>query len=213
MSTYVLCLKLNNRPCLVVGGGAVAERKARYLHSAGACITIISREINKRLRKFAEEHAIPLVAREVREEDLKEKLLVIAATDNRETNKRIAELARRAGALVNVVDSPEESDFFVSSSFNRGDLTIAVATSGKIPALSRKIRKQLEKQFGSEYENYIQLLEPARIDIYKSSAHTAEKKKRLIGELLDLPLLALLKDGMQDEAKQMIQVFLRKHGV
>ena len=142
----------------MVGGGAVAERKVRSLYSAGACITIISREINARLRTFAEEHAIPLVAREVREEDLKEKLLVIAATDNRETNKRIAEQARRAGALVNVVDSPEESDFFVPSSFNRGDLTIAIATSGKMPALSRKIRKQLEKQFGSEYENYIQLL-------------------------------------------------------
>jgi precorrin-2 dehydrogenase/sirohydrochlorin ferrochelatase len=213
MSTYVLCLKLINRPCLVVGGGEVADRKVRTLYSAGARITVIAREINVSLKQFAEEHAMTLLVREVREEDLKEKLLIIAATDDRETNREIAEQARRAGALVNVVDSPEESDFFVPSTFNRGDLTIAIATSGKLPALSRRIRVQIEKQFGNEYESYIQLLEPARDDIYKSSAHTADGKIRLIEELLDLPLLALLKEGKHDEAQQMVQVFLRKHGV
>jgi len=213
MSTYVLCLKLINRPCLVVGGGEVADRKVRTLYSAGARITVIAREINVSLKQFAEEHAMTLLVREVREEDLKEKLLIIAATDDREINRTIAEQARRAGALVNVVDSPEESDFFVPSTFNRGDLTIAIATSGKLPALSRRIREHLEKQFGNEYEIYIQLLEQARDDIYKSSAHTAERNKRLIEELLDLPLLALLKEGKHDEAQQMVQVFLRKHGV
>ena len=213
MSTYVLCLKLINRPCLVVGGGEVADRKVRTLYSAGARITVIAREINVSLKQFAEEHAMTLLVREVREEDLKEKLLIIAATDDRETNRMIAEQARRAGALVNVVDSPEESDFFVPSTFNRGDLTIAIATSGKLPALSRRIREHLEKQFGNEYEIYIQLLEQARDDIYKSHSLTAERKKRLIEELLDLPLLALLKEGKHDEAQQMVQVFLRKHGV
>jgi len=213
MSTYVLCLKLINRPCLVVGGGEVADRKVRTLYSAGARITVIAREINVSLKQFAEEHAMTLLVREVREEDLKEKLLIIAATDDRETNRTIAEQARRAGALVNVVDSPEESDFFVPSTFNRGDLTIAIATSGKLPALSRRIREHLEKQFGNEYEIYIQLLEQARDDIYKSHSLTAERKKRLIEELLDLPLLALLKEGKHDEAQQMVQVFLRKHGV
>jgi len=213
MSTYVLCLKLNNRPCLVVGGGEVAERKVRTLYTTGACITVIACEVNARLRQFTDEHAITLIVREVREEDLKEKLLIIAATDDRETNRKIAEQARRAGALVNVVDSPEESDFFVPSTFNRGDLTIAIATSGKYPALSRRIREQLEKQFGNEYESYIQLLEPARDDIYKSSALTAGGKIRVIEELLDLPLLALLKEGKQAEAQQMVQGFLKKHGV
>ena len=213
MSTYVLCLKLINRPCLVVGGGEVAERKVLTLYSAGACITVIAREISARLRQFTEEHAITLIVREVREEDLKEKLLIIAATDERETNRMIAEQARRAGALINVADCPEESDFFVPSTFNRGDLTIAIATSGKIPALSRRIREQLEKQFGNEYESYIQLLEPARDHIYKSSSLTTDRKKRLIEELLDLSLLALLKEGKPDEAQQMVQVFLRKHGI
>jgi precorrin-2 dehydrogenase/sirohydrochlorin ferrochelatase len=213
MNTYVLCLKLINRPCLVVGGGEVAERKVKTLYSAGACITVIARKINGRLRQYTKEHAITLMVREVGEEDLKEKLLVIAATDDRQTNREIAAQARRAGALVNVVDSPEESDFFVPSTFNRGDLTIAIATCGKMPALSRRIREQIEKQFGNEYESYIQLLERARDNIYKSNSHTAERKKKLIEELLDLPLLALLKDGRKEEVQQMIQVFLRKHGV
>ena len=213
MSTYVLCLKLINRPCLVVGGGEVAERKVRTLYSAGACITVIAREISARLRQFTEDHAITLIVREVREEDLKEKLLIIAATDDRQTNRKIAEQGRRAGALINVADCPEESDFFVPSTFNRGDLTIAIATSGKLPALSRRIREQLEEQFGNEYESYLQLLEPARDALYKCSAYTADGKIRLIEELLDLPLLRLLKEGKQDEARQIIHVFLKTHGV
>jgi precorrin-2 dehydrogenase/sirohydrochlorin ferrochelatase len=213
MSTYVLCLKLINRPCLVAGGGAVAERKVRTLYSAGARITVIARETNESLRQFAEEHAMTLHTREVKEEDIKDKFLIIAATDDRETNRTIAEQARRAGVLINVVDSPGESDFFVPSSLHRGDLTIAIDTSGKMPALSRRIREQLEKQFGNEYESYIQLLEPARYDIYKCHSFTAERKKRLIEELLDLPLLALLEKGKHHEAQQMVQGFLRQHGV
>ena len=213
MSTYVLCLKLINRPCLVVGGGEVAERKVRTLYSAGACITVIAREISARLRQFTEEHAITLIVREVREEDLKEKLLIIAATDDRQTNRKIAEQGRRAGALINVADCPEESDFFVPSTFNRGDLTIAIATSGKLPALSRRIREQLEEQFGNEYESYLQLLEPAREAIYKCSAHTVDGKIRMIEELLDLPLLLLIKEDRQDEARQIIQAFIKTHEV
>ena len=213
MSTYVLCLKLNNRPCLVVGGGDVAERKVRTLHAAGARITVIACEVNARLRQFTDEHAITLIVREVREEDLKEKLLIIAATDDRQTNRMIAEQARRAGALVNVADSPEESDFYVPSTFSRGDLTIAIATNGKIPALSRRIREQLEEQFGNEFESYLQLLERAREAIYKCSAYTADGKISLIEELLDLPLLRLLKEDRQDEVRQIIQVFLKTHGI
>jgi precorrin-2 dehydrogenase/sirohydrochlorin ferrochelatase len=213
MSTYVLCLKLINRPCLVVGGGEVAERKVRTLYSAGARITVIACAVNAGLRQFTEEHAITLIVREVREEDLKEKLLIIAATDDRQTNRKIAEQGRRAGALVNVVDSPEESDFYVPATFTRGDLTIAIATSGKLPALSRRIREQLEEQFGNEYESYLQLLEPAREAIYKCKAYTADENIRLIEKLLDLPLLLLIKEGKQDEARQIIQAFLKTHGV
>jgi len=213
MNTYVLCLKLINKPCLVVGGGEVAERKVQTLHAAGARVTVIACEINAGLRQFAEEHAIALLVREIREDDLKEKLLIIAATDDRQTNRMIAEQARRAGALVNVADSPEESDFYVPSTFSRGDLTIAIATNGKIPALSRRIREQLEEQFGNEFESYLQLLEPAREAIYKCSAYTADGKISLIEELLDLPLLRLLKEDRQDEVRQIIQVFLKTHGV
>jgi len=213
MNTYVLCLKLINKPCLVVGGGEVAERKVQTLHAAGARVTVIACEINAGLRQFAEEHAIALLVREIREDDLKEKLLIIAATDDRQTNRMIAEQARRAGALVNVADSPEESDFYVPSTFSRGDLTIAIATNGKIPALSRRIREQLEEQFGNEYESYLQLLEPAREAIYKCSAHTVDGKIRLIEELLDLPLLLLIKEDRQDEARQIIQAFIKTHEV
>jgi precorrin-2 dehydrogenase/sirohydrochlorin ferrochelatase len=213
MCTYVLCLKLKNRHCLVVGGGDVAERKVQALHSAGARITVIAREINARLQMFAQEHAIMLQQREIREGDVKEKLLIIAATDDPSANREIAALARRAGALVNVVDSPEESDFYVPSTLRRGDLTIAIATDGKIPALSKRIREQLAKQFGNEYAGYIELLEPARAAIYKSSAHSADEKKRLLEELLNLPMLGLFQEGKCTEARQMVQEYLKQHGV
>jgi precorrin-2 dehydrogenase/sirohydrochlorin ferrochelatase len=162
---------------------------------------------------YAEKHEIQLMLREVREADAKGKSIVIAATNDRNVNLFIAEQARQAGALVNVADSPEDSDFFVPATINRGHLTIAITTNGKIPALSRRIKENLEKQFGNEYESYLQLLEPAREAIYTSSTHSAGRKVGLIEELLDLPLLPLLKEKKHGAAQQTVQDFLRKHGV
>lgn len=213
ISPYVVCLRLVDRPCLVVGGGDLAERKVRTLYAAGGRITVVAGEIKTRLRNFITRHGITAIERAVRPEDVDDKFLVVAATDDRDTNKMIAYQARKAGALVNVVDSLEDSDFIVPASLRRGDLTIAVTTNGKIPALSRKIRERLEIQFGDEYAHYVSLLLPARKALYTADGFSPAERKRCMDELLNLPLLPLLKKGDYDSARRMVQVFLQEHGL
>jgi precorrin-2 dehydrogenase/sirohydrochlorin ferrochelatase len=213
ISPYVVCLRLADRPCLVVGGGDIAERKVRTLYAAGGRITVVAGEIKPRLRNFIKRHAITVVERAIRPEDVDDKFLVVAATDDRDTNRMIAYQAHKAGALVNIVDSPEDSDFIVPSSLRRGDLTIAITTNGKIPALSRKIRECLEILFGDEYAHYVSLLTPARKAIYTADAFSPAERKRCMDELLNLPLLPLLKKGNYDSARRMVQAFLQEHGL
>ncbi len=210
---FIICLRLVDRPCLVVGGGEVAERKVRTLFTAGGRITVVAPVITQPLRDFIERNRISTIERMVQPEDLVDKFLVVAATDDRNANQMIAHLAHAAGILVNVADSPEESDFFVPAMLRRGDLTIAISTNGKIPALSRKIREQLEMQFGQEYARYIALLEPARIAIYKSSALSPAERKKCLHELLNLPLLWLLQNGNYESARHTVQLFLQDHGL
>jgi precorrin-2 dehydrogenase/sirohydrochlorin ferrochelatase len=212
-SPYAISLKLAGRLCVVVGGGAVAERKVRTLIASGARITVVAREAGAGIEKLAEDRAIIIHRRNVSEDDVQGNYLVIAATDDHDTNREIAGWARRAGALVNVVDSPEESDFFVPALVQRGDLTIAISTSGKIPALARKIREELEAQFGQEYAQYVALLEEARKRIYASAAVTEPAKLHILGEAAALDLIPLLRDNKLAQARTVLHSFLKQHGI
>ena len=212
-SPYAISLKLAGRLCLVVGGGEVAERKVKTLIASGARITVVAREAGAGIEKLAEDRAIIIHRRNVSEDDVQGNYLVIAATDDQDKNREIAGWARRAGALVNVVDSPEESDFFVPALVQRGDLTITVSTSGKIPALARKIREELEAQFGQEYALYVTLLEEARKRIYASVAVTESAKLQILGEAAALDLIPLLRDNKLAQARTVLQAFLKEHGI
>jgi len=212
-SPYAISLKLAGRLCLVVGGGDVAERKVKTLIASGARITVVAREAGAGIEKLAEDRAIIIHRRNVSEDDVQGNYLVIAATDDHDTNREIAGWARRAGALVNVVDSPEESYFFVPALVQRGDLTIAISTSGKIPALARKIREELEAQFGQEYAQYVALLEEARKRIYASAAVTEPAKLQILGEAAALDLIPLLRDNKLAQARTVLHSFLKQHGI
>jgi precorrin-2 dehydrogenase / sirohydrochlorin ferrochelatase len=210
---YTISLKIDNKPCLVVGGGEVAERKIKTLLDAGARVTVVAREAGEGIEKLAQAGVVTLIRRSVAEADATGKFLVIAATDEHDTNREIAGRARQAGALVNVADSPEESDFFVPATIERGDLTIAISTGGKIPALSRRIREQLEAQFGAEYGQYVELLEEARKKIYASSAAGHTEKQRLLGEAAALDLIPLLREHKRAQARTIVHSFLKQHGI
>ena len=159
---YPMMVDLTGRRCLVVGGGRVAERKIALLLESGATIEVVSPAATARISALAEEGRIRLRRRAVRTADLTGAFLVVAATDEPRVNRRVAEGARVAGALVNVVDDPEACSFLVPSVVRRGDLTLAISTGGGSPALAKKLRQRLEQTIGPEYEGFLAALRELR---------------------------------------------------
>jgi precorrin-2 dehydrogenase/sirohydrochlorin ferrochelatase len=147
---YPAFLDLRGRRCLVVGGGEVATRKVSGLLDAGAMVCVVSPAVTPTLAAIAGAGIIEHRARGFRRHDVRGATLVVAATGISAVDTAAATAARRARALVNVVDVPAACDFILPSVLRRGDLQIAVSTGGKSPALAREIRRWLEAQLGEE---------------------------------------------------------------
>ena len=162
---YPILLNIHGKKCLVVGGGKVALRKVQTVLEHGADVEVIAPTLCPELNQLAKDKAIRAHQRTHRVEDLKNVFVAIAATDDARTNENIASEARRRGVLVNVVDDPNNSDFIVPSHFSRGDIIVAVSTSGRSPALARKIRSELEKGFKSEYAELALLADEIRSEL------------------------------------------------
>lgn len=192
-------LDIKGERCVVVGGGEVALRKAQSLLDCGARVRVISPALCPDLDKMRDSKTIEYIAREYRDNDLDGAMLVVAATDDREVNTQIMQEAESLSMLCNVVDDPELSNFIVPSSLRRGSLTIAVSTGGKSPALARRIRTELEKHFGDEYDSLVSLVEQVRSDL---SDRGVSMPGEVWQQALDLETLArLLRQGRRDEAK------------
>ncbi len=169
---YPVFLHLSGRPCVVVGGGKVAERKALSLLKSGASVTIISPGLTKRLKKEASAGNIRHISRRYQNGDLKKAFLTIAATDSIEINKKVSEDAPH---LVNVVDVPSLCNFIVPSVVRRGPLTIAISTSGASPSTAKTIRKELEKLYGPAFGKHLNSLRKKRA---KAMEEIKDKKER-----------------------------------
>ncbi len=199
---YPVFVNIHDRKCLVVGGGNVALRKVQSLLEHGANVEVVSPTLCPELSQMAGEGTIQALQRGYRAEDLEHALLAIAATDDAKTNESVAAEARQRGALVNVVDDPQHSDFIVPSYFSRGDVIVAVSTSGTSPALARKIRTRLEKDFGTEYAQLALLAKEVRSEMRRQGVSINSDAWQ---EVLDLdPLVELLKYGKRREAKEIM---------
>jgi len=155
---YPIFLDLSGRRCVVVGGGAVAMRKARKLLQAGAEVVVVSPAVLSELESIGAE----IRYRPYEAGDLEGADLAFTATDSREVNAAVAREARERGVLVNAADKPSEGDFAVPSTLRRGRLQVAVSTGGASPTLARRIRKELEASFGPEWAGVVEELEAAR---------------------------------------------------
>ena len=155
---YPIFLNLDGKRCVVVGGGAVANRKARKLLQARAEVVAISPEVKPELESVATE----VRRRPYREGDLEGASLVFAATNRREVNAAVTREARGRGIPVNVADEPSEGDFALPSVLRRGQLQLAVSTGGASPTLARRVRNELESAFGSEWAGVVEALGRAR---------------------------------------------------
>jgi len=156
---YAVFLNLKNKKAVVIGGGKVAERKTRALLKAGASVKIISPSLTRGLEVLSRSGKLTHIKRRYRKTDIKAALLVIAATSSPMTNSAIAE---DAGFLVNVVDAPSEGNFIAPSIFRRGRLSIAIATEGASPAMSKAIRKEIEQLYGRDFALYLGFAEAIR---------------------------------------------------
>ena len=181
---YPVNLKIKNKKCVVVGGGKVAERKIKLLLEKGALVTVISPKITSLLEKLWRATKVNYLPVTYSPSSLKDAFLVIAASNDRTVNSRVAKDADHLGILVNVVDSPAESSFILPATLNRGDLTIAVSTAGKSPALARKIKEDLAFIYPEEYGDLLDMISKARGKI-KSKCPDSQRRKQIWRELME----------------------------
>jgi len=199
---YPIFLNLEGKKCVVVGGGEVALRKVRALLDSGARVVVVSPTLNSGLAQLARVETISLISREYEPKDLKDAVIVVAATDIAEVNQNIAKKARKHGILVNVVDRPEESDFIMPSLVRRGDLILTVSTSGASPALAKKIRMRLEQTFGEEYSPLLSLIKEVRQELKEQQLRVNTEDWQ---NALDLDLLThLIQAGEREKAKAVL---------
>jgi precorrin-2 dehydrogenase/sirohydrochlorin ferrochelatase len=176
---FPMFLKLSDRPCLVVGAGAVAESKIASILEAGGRVRAVAPEATPQVRSWAESDAIEWRQRPFRPDDLDGMFLVVAATSSTELHQRIFDEATRRGVLCNIVDVPALCDFYYPSVVQRGSLQIAISTAGLSPALAQRLRKQLEDEFGPEYEEWLTQLGEARQKLHSAKMDPEERKRLL----------------------------------
>ncbi len=199
---YPLFLNVKNRKCVVIGGGEVALRKVEILLGYGAEVKVISPCVCAELAELGRQNSIRVVERKYQNGDLEGAFVAIAATNDNETNKKIFCEAREKSVLINVVDDAEKSDFIVPSCLRRGDITIAVSTGGKSPALARKLRLKLESEFGDEYALLANVIGEVREELKKKGIKVNAEDWH---QALDIDsLTAMLKKGKVEEAKNLL---------
>ncbi len=164
---------------MVVGGGEVANRKARKLLQARAKVVVISPNVKPELASVAAE----VLRRPYREGDLEGAFLAFAATDRREVNAAVAQEARERGIPVNAADKPSEGDFALPSTLRRGQLQVAVSTGGASPTLAQRIRRELEGAFSFEWAGIVEELGKARRDGRKGEEEFEEVVEECLSRL------------------------------
>ncbi len=200
MKFYPVYLDLRGRSCLIIGGGAVAERKALALLEAGADVTIISPILSSKLQDLSATGKIAHRQKKFDEKDLSDEFLVIAAASSPEVNIRAARACKKRQVLVNVAVPPEESTFIVPSVVERGDLLIAVSTSGISPGLSKKIRRELETLYGPEYKLFLEKLAAIR-QLVMTKIEDEQHRRRIFQALIDSDVIELLRQGKTNAAE------------
>ncbi len=208
MGYLPIFIDVSDRTCIVIGGGEIAERKTRSLIEAGANVVVISPEVTAGMAAMNDAGDLQHVARRYQPGDLADAWLAFDATGDDATTLAIVAEARERGVPINVADEPERCTFIAPSVLHRGGLQIAVSTGGASPALARRIREELEGQFGREYELIVELLARARRWLRLHEPDHAERARRL-GMLVHSDLLESLKGNDFAAADAIVKRILR----
>jgi siroheme synthase-like protein len=188
MSYFPIYLDMSRRRCLVIGGGAVAERKIAALLETGAEVTVLAPDVTDVVAGLSKQNAIRFTARCYEDGDLDGFELAFVATDDPQVNAAVYREGRSRGVWVNSADDPARCDFILPSVLRRGDLTVAVSTGGTSPALARTVREELELYFTQEYESLAKLAAEVREELSNRSITVPFEtwRKALSGEVRQL---------------------------
>jgi precorrin-2 dehydrogenase/sirohydrochlorin ferrochelatase len=207
MSYYPILIRLEGMKVVVVGGGVVAQRKIDTLLAYHADVHVVSRDLTPKLNHYLEEQRITLSGSEFKESQLDGAFIVIAATDDPLLNRKVSEKASARGLLINAVDQPVDCNFIVPSILRRGDLLVAVSTSGKSPAFARKLRQELEEQFGDEYGSFLILMGRLREEILEKGL-SQEENKRIFRELINSRILDAIAENDWNRVTAMLNTIM-----
>ena len=184
MSYFPMFVELENRPCLIVGGGRVAFRKALVLLDFGAVVTAMAPDISDELRAL---NGVKLLCAEFSPDMLGDYDLVVAASDDLRLNKTISELCRKQKIPINVVDRQEECSFIFPSYIKEKGVVAAFSSGGKSPLLTQYLRDNSKQLVTSLVGDIAECLGRIREEV-KLSIETEERRKIIYGEILELAL-------------------------
>jgi precorrin-2 dehydrogenase / sirohydrochlorin ferrochelatase len=176
---FPILLKLKAKKCVVVGAGKIAAGKAAGLLTSGARVVVIGPRAAEWIRSQARAGKVIWHRRRFTVADVEHAFLVIAATNSNATNEAVFRACAERGVLCNVVDVPERCDFFYPAVVRRGPLQIAISTDGRSPALARRLRIELERQFGAEYGAWVEQVGKMRQKLRRRNLPAAERRKLL----------------------------------
>jgi precorrin-2 dehydrogenase / sirohydrochlorin ferrochelatase len=179
MALFPMCVKLCDRLCVVVGGGAIAESKIRSLLDSEASVRVVAPSVTDTIAGWMNDSRVELRLKSFTPDDLAGAFLVVAATSSAEVNSQIFREAEARKILCNAVDQPEQCHFYYPAVVRRGSLQIAISTEGLSPALAQRLRQELETQFGPEYGVWLEWLGEVR-QFVRAGAHPAAETKEFL---------------------------------
>lgn len=209
MDYLPIFMDIRHRPCLLVGGGEVALRKATLLSRAGGRLVVVAPEVCRELRELVESAGGLIHQRAFADADLGDVALVVAATSDNAVNRRISELARQRSLPVNVVDQPDLCTFIVPAIVDRSPVVIAISTGGSSPVLTRQLKEKIEQTIPAAYGRLAALLGRAR-DRVKSHITDFSLRTRFWEDLLDGPLSGMVFSGKEQEAEDYLLAELER---
>jgi len=202
-SYYPIYVQLNEQPCVVIGGGKIAEGKVDGLLAANAKVKIISPELTPHLHDLVKQNQVEYAARNYQVGDLTGAFMVICATDQTDINHQVWQEASANQQLVNVVDDTPRCNFIAPAILRKGDLNIAISTGGKAPALAVRLKERLQEEIGPQYERFLELSGQLREPLARHIPDF-ETRKKLWYELVDSDILELLSQDNEPAALDLI---------
>ena len=197
---YPIYADLTGRAVLVVGGGVVAARKVGALLERQIRVTVVAPEICPQLQELTDDSDLVIHQRSYQTGDLAEHWLVIAATDDSKLNQKVFAEAAEARIFCNVVDEPKLCTFHVPAAVRQGLLQIAISTGGASPALAKRIRQELQEQFGAGYGELLEGLLELRNCFRKKYPEDAARRRELLESFLDSPTPKLLLEQLDSRS-------------